>query len=78
MRFKIVSTLITALIMSGAMSLVMGLVNGGFRLDVLMWLKSWGLGFVVTFPCSLFLPTWVRKVLSRLMKQTDIELIEVV
>lgn len=71
MRFKTLCTLITALIMSGAMSFVMGLVNGGFHLDMVMWLKSWGIGFAVSFPCSLYLPAWINKGLSRLMEQTN-------
>lgn len=62
-----------ALIMSGAISLVIPLINLGLREDLLMiWLRGWLVGFLVALPISLVVVPVVRRMVSR-MCGTDVK-----
>jgi hypothetical protein len=56
-----------AFIMSMCMAFVMTVINIGFGGNFLvLWLKGWGIGFVVSLPLSFFLPPFLQKIIKRL------------
>lgn len=56
-----------ALCMSMCMSLVMSIINVGF-VDYFLsvWLKSWGIGLLVSLPLTFFLPQLIQKIGTKL------------
>lgn len=66
-KFRLIAAVITALCMSMCMSLIMALVNVGIGKYLLFsWFRGWGIGFLVTFPLSYFLPPNIQRLLSKL------------
>ena len=64
---RIVTTLIMAICMSFCMSLVMTLVNvGPANFVLVMWLRSWLIGFIVALPLAFFLPPAIQKIATKL------------
>jgi hypothetical protein len=56
-----------SLVMSAAMSAVMVGINIGFNSNFLKaWLPSYGTGFLVSLPFSLFLPPLIQKIIKKL------------
>jgi hypothetical protein len=56
-----------AFIMSVCMAFVMAVVNVGFGSNfIAAWLTGAGIGFVVSFPLSLFLPLLLQKIMRRM------------
>ena len=56
------------LLNSGIISLVLSIVHLGFESHTLyVWLKSWGLGFVVAYPMVIVLSPLVRKLVDRMI-----------
>ncbi|MCM1988713.1 DUF2798 domain-containing protein [Oceanirhabdus seepicola] len=53
--------------MSCLISLVMTLINVGISSALFgIWIKAWGIGFIVSLPVSIFYPPVIRKVIKKL------------
>jgi hypothetical protein len=62
---RLLNSLLMGLIMSCAMSFLMGLViNGVNQFNIFGWFRSWGIGFMVGFPLSFFLPAKINKLVN--------------
>ena len=67
-HYQIVFSFFMAFLMSGIMSLVLSFVNLGFVTDLLsVWLKAWGLSFVVAFPVIMIASPAVTYLVSKIV-----------
>ncbi|GAK42750.1 DUF2798 domain-containing protein [Paenibacillus urinalis] len=63
----IIFTFFMAFGMSCLMSFVMMSINYGFHDSFLMiWMRSWGIAFLLAFPVAYFLPKGIRRVMKRI------------
>ncbi|ABR55100.1 conserved hypothetical protein [Methanococcus vannielii SB] len=66
---QIVFALLMSFSMAFIISLVMTLVNNGFRLNsLLFWPKSFLIGYIVAFPTAYFLSPVIRKITLKLIR----------
>lgn len=64
---RVFVSLCTAVCMSMCMSLAMTIINVGFvERFFLLWLRAWGIAFVVTAPLAFFVPPLVQKLADKL------------
>lgn len=66
LRRSILMSLITAIIMSFAMSLVMTSVNVGLDRLIYVWPRSWLIGFCVALPLAFIIPKFARSISFRI------------
>ena len=61
-----------SLIMSGVMSLFISLINVGFIDGIFwLWMKAWGMAFIVAFPCGVVVNPLVRRLVWLVVDQGD-------
>tara|TARA_Y100001951_G_scaffold26950_1_gene20897 strand:- start:23517 stop:23711 length:195 start_codon:yes stop_codon:yes gene_type:complete len=61
-----------SLIMSGVMSLFISLINVGFIDGIFcLWMKAWGMAFIVAFPCVVVVNPLVRRLVWLVVDQGD-------
>ena len=59
-------------IMSGVMSLFISLINVGFIAGIFcLWMKAWGMAFIVAFPCVVVVNPLVRRLVWLVVDQGD-------
>ncbi|MCX8525568.1 DUF2798 domain-containing protein [Chryseobacterium formosus] len=74
MKNKIAFALIMGVITTGIISFTVILVNIGLKPKFLqIWLKSWGLAYVVGVPTILIIAPLIQRLVDRLFKQNESE-----
>lgn len=74
MKNKIAFALIMGVITTGIISFTVILVNIGLKPKFLqIWLKSWGLAYVVAVPTILIIAPFIQRLVDRLFNQNEIE-----
>lgn len=69
MKNKIAFALIMGIATTGIISFTVILVNIGFQSNFLkIWIKSWGLAYVVAIPTILLIAPRIKKLVDRLFK----------
>lgn len=69
MKNKIAFSLIIGIATTGIISFTVILVNIGFKPNFLkIWIKSWGLEYVVAVPTILLIAPHIKKLVDRLFK----------
>jgi hypothetical protein len=63
---NVLSMLIMVAVMTCIVTLVMALING--NLQLLKWLKGWGLSFLVAFPVVLIIMPVTKKLVFKFFK----------
>jgi hypothetical protein len=63
---QIVFVTLMALIMSGAMSLALGIVYSGFAAAIHVWPSRWFVAFCVAWPIAFFVIPLVRRIVDAL------------
>jgi len=71
MKKKIAFAFLMGLITTGLISLTIVLTNThlpGFKFFII-WLKSWGIAYVVVVPCILFISPKIEKLIDKIFKK---------
>ncbi|MFD2033773.1 DUF2798 domain-containing protein [Belliella marina] len=71
MKKKLASVLLIGIFTTGIISLALMIVNTnytGMQL-VNVWLKSWGIAYILVIPCILIISPLVDKVINKLIKE---------
>ena len=70
MKHKIVFALIMGVVTTGIISFTLISVNIGFGERFLkIWLRSWGMAYVVVIPCILLISPLVEKLVQKMLKE---------
>ncbi len=70
---NIVFAFYMSLIMSNVMSLFISLINVGFIEGIVgIWLRAWGLAFVVAFPTVVLVTPLVRRLVALSLSSNDL------
>lgn len=69
LKQRIAFALLMGVVTTGMMSFVLVAFNVGFRENFLvLWLRSWGLGYVLVIPAILLIGPKVQALVGRLIK----------
>lgn len=70
MKKKVAFALLMGIITTGIISISLITVNTNFSGKTLLfvWLKSWGIAYVIVIPCILIISPLVEKVITKLIK----------
>ena len=69
---KIVFALIMGLISTGIISLSLIIINIGLRPSFIqIWLKSWGIAYILVIPAILFIAPWIERMVDRMFRNAS-------
>jgi hypothetical protein len=71
MKKKLAAVLLIGIFTTGIISLALMIVNTnytGIQL-VNVWLKSWGIAYIIVIPCILVISPLVDKIINKLIKE---------
>lgn len=70
MKKKVAFAMLMGIITTGIISLSLMIVNTNYAGIQLLnvWLKSWGMAYLIVIPCILLISPLVEKIINRLIK----------
>jgi hypothetical protein len=72
MKHKLIFALLMGIMTTAIISFTVIAINIGFGDHFLaIWLKSWGLAYLVVIPCILFIGPLVEKLVQKLLGETN-------